>query len=64
MKVPWAEPGSRFTALLEALAIDWLKETNIAGVARLLGMTWREIDGIMGRAVRRGLERRRLELPT
>jgi transposase len=24
LQVPWAEPGSRFTALFEALAIDWL----------------------------------------
>ena len=25
VKLPWAEPSSRFTALLEALAIAWLK---------------------------------------
>jgi transposase len=24
--VPWAEPGSGFTALFEALVIDWLRE--------------------------------------
>ena len=26
VKVPWAEPGSGFTVLFEALVIDWLKE--------------------------------------
>ena len=62
--VPWAEPGSRFTALFEALAIDWLKEASIAAVARLLRLTWDEVDGVMARAVRRGLARRQPELPT
>ena len=28
--VPWAEPGSGFTALFEALVIDWLKEASKA----------------------------------
>ena len=28
VKVPWAEPGSRFTALLERLAIDWMQEAG------------------------------------
>src|SRR5215211_541354 len=26
VKVPWSEAGSRFTALFEAVVIDWLKE--------------------------------------
>jgi transposase len=30
-KVPWSEPGSRFTALFEALVIDWLKEVDLRG---------------------------------
>jgi transposase len=55
---PWAEPGSRFTALLEAVVIDWLKEASFAAVARRLGLSWDEVDGIMARAVRRGLARR------
>jgi transposase len=61
--VPWAEPGSRFTALFEALAIDWLREANLSAVARRLRLSWDEVDGIMGRAVVRGLARRKLELP-
>lgn len=64
IKVPWAEPGSRFTAMFEALAIDWLKEASISAVARHLGLSWDEADGIMQRAVRRGLARRGKVLPT
>lgn len=61
--VPWAEPGSRFTALFEALAIDWLHEASFSAVARLLKLTWDEVDGIQGRAVKRGLERREMSPP-
>lgn len=58
VEVPWAEPRSGFTALFESLTIDWLKEANVSAVARRLRLTWDEVDGIMQRAVRRGLERR------
>jgi len=61
--VPWAEPGSRFTALFEALAIDWLQEASLSAVARQLHLSWDEVDGILGRAVARGLARRKLEPP-
>jgi len=61
LTVPWAEPGSRFTAMFEALAIDWLKEASIQAVAKLLGLSWDEADGIQRRAVKRGLARRTLE---
>lgn len=61
--VPWSEPGSRFTALFEALAIDWLQEANLSAVARLLQLSWDEVDGIQARAVARGLLRRKLEPP-
>lgn len=57
--VPWAEPGSGFTALYEALVIDWLKEASIQAVSRRLSLSWNAIDGIMQRAVKRGLRRRR-----
>jgi transposase len=63
IRVPWAEPASGFTALFEALVIDWLKEASISGVAAMMGLSWDEVDGIMGRAVERGLARRRLEIP-
>lgn len=56
--VPWAEPNSSFTALFEALVISWLKEASTTAVTRLMDLTWDQVDGIMQRAVRRGLERR------
>lgn len=62
--VPWAEPGSGFTALFEALIIDWLKEASISAVARQFQMSWNAIDGVMQRAVRRGLARREQQAPT
>jgi transposase len=56
--VPWATPHSRFTVLFERLAIAWLKEATPAAVARRLGLSWDEANGIVERAVQRGLARR------
>ena len=64
LAVPWAEPGSGFTAMFEALVIDWLKEASISAVARLMSLSWNAIDGIMQRAVERGLSRREVLCPT
>jgi transposase len=61
VRVPWAEPQSRFTALFEGLAISWLKAASQKAVAARLGLSWDEIHGIMQRAVRRGLARRAAE---
>lgn len=58
VRVPWAEPGSRFSALFECLAIDWMRECGRAATARQLDLSWSEADGIMQRAVDRGLARR------
>lgn len=63
VRVPWGEPGSRFTALMEALAIDWLKEASLSAVSRMLGLSWREVATIQDRAVHRGLARRAPVLP-
>ena len=49
--------------MFEALAIDWLKTTSTSAVAKNLGLTWDQLDGIMQRAVRRGLERREAAYP-
>ena len=49
--------------MFEALAIDWLMETNTKAVARLLRCSWDEVDGMMARAVRRGMDRREVRLP-
>ena len=64
VSVPWAEPGSGFTAMFEALVIDWLKEASTSAVSRLMGLSWNAIDGIMQRAVKRGLSRREEVNPT
>ncbi len=58
VKVPWGEEGSRFTALFEAVAIDWLREASVSAVSRRLRLSWAEVAGIQKRAVRRGLARR------
>lgn len=60
VSVPWAETGSGFTAMFEALVIDWLKEASTLAVSRLMGLSWNAIDGIMQRAVERGLSRRKV----
>ena len=62
VRVPWAEPGSQFTALFERLAIDLLRECSVTGAGRLLRVTWDEAWGIKGRAVKRGLGRRQREV--
>ncbi len=61
VKLPWAEPGSRFTELFEALAIEWLKHASQKAVAEQLQLSWDEVHGIMERAVKRGLARRQAE---
>ena len=63
LEVPWAEPKSRFTALFEVFAIEWLKLATVKAVAERLDLSWDEVDGIQTRAVKRGLERRKLETP-
>lgn len=61
--VPWAEAGSGFTSLFEALVIDWLHEASIQAVARQLRVSWSSIDRIMARAVARGMARRQAVSP-
>jgi transposase len=61
IRLPWAEPSSRFTALFEALAIEWLKAASQKAVAGQMKLSWDEIRGIMERAVKRGLQRRKVE---
>lgn len=58
VNVPWGEPGSRFTALFEAVALSLLKVASLSDVARHLRISWDAASGIMERAVRRGLARR------
>ena len=59
--VSWAEKNSHFTALFEAMAISWLKETNIKAVSKQLRVSWSQVALIQEKAVQRGLERRKEE---
>jgi len=54
VRLPWAEPRSRFTALFERLAIDVLSETSVLGATRILRISWDEAWLLMERAVKRG----------
>jgi len=60
-EIPWAEPHGRFTALFERLVIDWLQAASQQAVADRMGLSWDEVHGIMERAVKRGLARRKAE---
>lgn len=51
VKLPWAEADSRFTLLLERLAIDLLKEATVRGATRILRNSWDETWHLMQRAV-------------
>ena len=61
--VPWAYPGSGFTAQFEGLVILWLKEASMSAVGSMFDLGWSAVDGIMKRAVDRGLKRRVSKLP-
>jgi transposase len=61
VRLPWAEPHSRFTLLFERLAMDWLLAASQQAVADRLDLSWDEIHGIMQRGVERGLARREAE---
>ncbi|MYD56022.1 MAG: ISL3 family transposase [Rhodothermaceae bacterium] len=56
--IPWADPSSRYTHAFEAYVIGWAKEASILAVSRQLGIGWKGINGIIHRAVERGLGRR------
>ncbi len=56
--VPWAEPRARFTRLFERLALDVLRQCDVTGATKILGISWDEAWGMMARAVRRGQERK------
>jgi transposase len=55
----FAEKNSRFTVLFESLVLMLLQDEPISSAAENLNLTWDEVDGIMQRAVNRGLARRK-----
>jgi len=54
---PWSGPGSRYTLLFEAFVLSWLKVSTVDAVRKQLKLSWNAVDGIMMRAVKRGLAR-------
>jgi transposase len=56
--IPFAEKHSRFTGRFERAVLVWLQDSPISVVAENFNLSWDEVDGIMQRAVKRGLERR------
>ena len=58
IQIPFAEKHSRFTSRFEMAIITWLHDSPISAVAENFKLSWDEVDGIMQRAVERGLKRR------
>ena len=58
IQIPFAEKYTRFTSRFEMAILVWLKSSPISKVAENFNMSWDEVDGIMQRAVKRGLARR------
>jgi transposase len=61
--IPFAEKRSRFTSRFERAVMTWLQDSPISAAAGNFNLSWDEADGIMGRGVKRGLERRRETKP-
>ena len=62
--VPWAAPRGRSTLSFEAHVIALLQQCRtVRGAARLARITEDAADGLMRRAVARGLGRRQLQPP-
>lgn len=61
--LPWAQAGSRFTNLFDALAIDVLLAANVKRAAAILRITWDEAWHLMERAVIRGRAVKGNEMP-
>jgi transposase len=59
VRVPWAEPRSRFTLLMERLVIDLILQcSTVKGACTIAGISWDEAWGILQRAVARGRARK------
>jgi transposase len=61
--IPWAEKNSRFTQEFEKQVCLWLRDSSLSAVAFMFGLSWNAVSGIQGRAVERGLERRKKATP-
>jgi Transposase and inactivated derivatives len=63
VRLPWAEKNSRFTLEFERQVCLWLRDAPISAVAFMFGLSWDAVSGIQGRAVKRGLQRRKKATP-
>ena len=62
MQVPWAAPGSRFTAEFEVQVIDLLLLARSQSQAtQYLELNWHQVHSVQAAAVKRGLARRDTE---
>ena len=62
VRVPWAEPGSRFTLHFEAFAVQVIEACrSLTQAADLLKLDWDSVQRIVERAVARGMLRRSTE---
>jgi len=62
VRVPWAEPHSRFTLHFEAFAIAVIEACrSVSQAGALLGLHWDSVQAIINQAVARGLARRTTE---
>lgn len=63
VRVPWAEPHSRFTLLMERLIIDTLLACqSVSRTCALTNVSWDQAQAVQERAVERG-QRRKAEQP-
>ena len=59
VRVPWAEPRSPFTLLMERLIIDLILQcSTVKGACQIARVSWDEAWGVMSRAVARGQSRK------
>lgn len=62
MRLPWAEPGSRFTLMFEAFAIQLLlRMKSVKAACAQLRLSWDSLAALRRAAVQRGLQRRNEE---
>lgn len=57
-KLLGTEPVGGFTALFEALVVDWLEAVVVSAVSERLQLSWNAVDDVMESAVTRGTSRR------
>ncbi len=60
-EVPWADHNSRFTRNFEELVAYLAQVTDKTQVSKLLGISWKAVDAIIGRVVERRLDPGRLD---